>query len=340
MKSGFVPRLVNGSFGDPGLYVNLRWLGRALLFDLGSLERLPSAAIARVSHIFVSHTHLDHFIGFDRVLRVFLARDDEVGLFGPAGFTENVAGKLRGYTWNLVEKYRFSFLVHEILPDKIWVRRFRACSSFACEEVAEKPFRGEIVRENTYWVEATVLDHRIPCLGFALCEPVRLNIRRDALQRLGVPPGRWLHDLKELIRAGATPDTPMRAQWLENGQQRSREFRLEDLRRELVLETPGRKICYIVDTLFHRDNVERVVHLARGADVLYCESLFLDEDREEARKRYHLTARQAGTIARLAGVRQLRTFHFSPRYSGNGQRLVEEAQAAFRGEIPPDEPFQ
>lgn len=339
MKSGFVPRLVNSPFGDPGLYVHLRWLGRALLFDLGSLERLPGPAIARVTHIFVSHTHLDHFIGFDRVLRVFLAREEELQLFGPAGFTANVAGKLCGYTWNLVDKYRFSLLVHEILPDRILVRRFRAAKAFACEEVAERPFDGEIVRESAFWVEAVVLDHRIPCLGFALCEPVRLNIRTDVLQRIGVPPGRWLQDLKELVRAGAAPDTLVRAKWLENGQEHVREFRLEDLRRELILETPGAKICYVVDTLFHRENLQRVVKLAQGADILFCESLFLDEDREEARRRYHLTARQAGTIARLAGVRQLCTFHFSPRYSGNGQRLVEEAQATFRGEIPPDEPI-
>ncbi|MCX8073427.1 MAG: ribonuclease Z [Candidatus Binatia bacterium] len=338
MKSAFAPRLINGPFGDPGLYVYLRWLGRGLLFDLGNLERLPGPAIARLTHVFVSHTHLDHFVGFDRVLRVFLARDVELALYGPAGFAENVAGKLRGYTWNLVENYPFSLLVHEVLPEKVLVYRFRAQTGFAAEEVGERPFAGILHREPSLWVEAAILDHRIPCLAFALCEPVRLNIRTDALQRLGIPPGRWLNELKERIRNAEPDSTPITIQWTEQGQLHTKQFQLGDLRRELVLETAGTKICYVVDTLFHRANVERIVNLIQKADILYCESLFLDEDRDEASKRYHLTARQAGTLARLAGVRELRTFHFSPRYSGQAQRLIAEAQATFRGELPPDEP--
>ncbi|MDH3770479.1 MAG: ribonuclease Z, partial [Nitrospirota bacterium] len=35
MTPSFSPHLVNGLFGDPGLYVEIRWSRRALLFDLG-----------------------------------------------------------------------------------------------------------------------------------------------------------------------------------------------------------------------------------------------------------------------------------------------------------------
>ncbi len=338
MKSAFVPRLINGPFGDPGLYVSLRWLGRALLFDLGNIERIPGPAIARVSHVFVSHTHLDHFIGFDRMLRIFLSRDTELTLFGPAGIVRNVAGKLRGYTWNLVENYSFSLLVHEVSSDKIVRCRFRARTGFEAEEIDEQPFSGVLHSEASLWVEAAILDHKIPCLAFALHEPTRLNIRTDALRQLGVPPGRWLSELKQRIRESAPEDTPIYARWRDQGEERVQEFRLGDLRRQLVLETPGTKICYVVDAIFHKENAQRIVELARGADLFFCESLFLDRDRQEASKRYHLTARQAGTLARLAEVRELRTFHFSPRYSGQAQRLVAEAQATFLGELPPDEP--
>jgi ribonuclease Z len=93
-----------------------------------------------------------------------------------------------------------------------------------------------------------------------------------------------------------------------------------------------------VDTLFNRYNLERVVALVSGADTFFCESLFLDADRHEASKRYHLTARQAGTLARAAGVARLETFHFSPRYERNPEPLRAEAQAVFRGELPVDEP--
>ena len=72
MKSAFVPKLVNHPFGDPGLYVAFRYQGRAMQFDLGRIDRQPGPALLRVTHVFVSHTHMDHFIGFDSIVRVCL----------------------------------------------------------------------------------------------------------------------------------------------------------------------------------------------------------------------------------------------------------------------------
>jgi len=68
--------------------------------------------------------------------------------------------------------------------------------------------------------------------------------------------------------------------------------------------------------------------------------LFLDADRPEAVKRYHLTARQAGSLARMANVKRLEVFHFSPRYDGMADAIYAEAAAAFSGVIPPDEPVE
>jgi len=76
----------------------------------------------------------------------------------------------------------------------------------------------------------------------------------------------------------------------------------------------------------------------RGVDILYCEAPFADADRDQALRRYHLTARQAGTLARMAGAKRLEVFHFSPRYDGQADRLYSEADRAFRGELEPDGP--
>ena len=337
MKSAFVPRLVNGPFGDPGLHVGLRWQGTALQFDLGRLDRLPAAEVLKLTHVFVSHTHIDHFIGFDRVVRLFLARAATVELFGPPGIIGNVIGKLAGYTWNLVDGYPFVLRVHEVERHQVRSVQLRATTAFAMEEIGSTPFDGVLHDEPAFSVRAVHLDHRIPCLGFAVVEKAHLNVRKDVLERLGIPAGPWLNALKQAIRAAHPAETPITAAWRDSGGRQQRDFELRELR-DLVVETPGQKLAYVVDTLFSQPNAARVVELARDADVFFCESLFLDADRDQALKRYHLTARQAGTLGRMAKVKRLEVFHFSPRYDGMADQLYAEAAAAFRGDLEPDEP--
>jgi len=50
-----------------------------------------------------------------------------------------------------------------------------------------------------------------------------------------------------------------------------------------------------------------------------------------AAERAHLTTAAAGQIAREAGVRRVEPFHFSPRYTGEEERMLSEVMAAFAG---------
>lgn len=111
MRPTFHPHLVNGSAGDPALFVDCLFERRALLFDLGDILALPSRKLLRISHVFVSHAHMDHFIGFDWLLRILLGREKDLHLFGPPGFLAQVEHKLRAYTWNLVRNYLSDFIL-------------------------------------------------------------------------------------------------------------------------------------------------------------------------------------------------------------------------------------
>src|SRR5206468_499598 len=233
MKTTFRPRLLNGQTGDPALLVSLRWQGRALLVDLGRIDRTPAATLIPIEAVFVSHTHMDHFMGFDQLLRLFLARDATLRLYGPAGLADCVAGKFAGYTWNLTDEYAFTLEVTEIAARQMTSWRFAARQRFAREPLGPpRPFTGVVV----------------------------------------------------------------------------------------------------TDTLFSPANAAAIVRLAAGADLFFCEAPFLEEDLEQAARRYHLTARQAGALGRAAGVRRLQVFHFSPRYEGRYGEIVAEAQAEFAGQ--------
>ena len=114
MKPSFHARAVNGPFDDPCVYVRILREGRALMFDLGFTASLSSRDILKTNAIFVSHMHVDHFIGFDSILRVLLQRENTLKLYGPKGFIDCVEGKLRGYTWNLTGDYPLVVEVAEI----------------------------------------------------------------------------------------------------------------------------------------------------------------------------------------------------------------------------------
>jgi ribonuclease Z len=174
------PRLVNDPFSDPGLFVDFRFGRRALLFDLGDVAPLSSRELLRVSHAFVSHAHMDHFAGFDRLLRICLHRALPLHLFGPAGFADRVEHKLRAYTWNLLDENSFDFILTatEIVGDGAdRVCEFRAREAFRRRARSDpKLTRGRLLDEEAFSIDATVLDHGTPCLAFAFQEKLRVNV--------------------------------------------------------------------------------------------------------------------------------------------------------------------
>lgn len=330
LKTSLFPRLVNGPFGDPGLVVGLRWQGRALQFDLGRLGRMEPADVLKISHAFVSHAHMDHFMGFDHLLRLFLPRDAVLNVYGPQDFLARVGARLAGYTWNLTEDYPLVIVGHEVRPDAVITATFRAATGFAPEQRSERPFGGVLLDEPALSVSAAILDHKIPCLAFALAEKSHLNVDTAVLERRCLQPGRWIDALKQAIRGGARDDQPIAALVRTNGSVEEQSLSLGSLR-DLVIESRGQKIGYVVDTLYSPGNERKIVDLVEQADLFYCESPFLEEDVEQATKRYHLTARQAGLLGRAAGVRRLEVFHFSPRYEGRADQIYAEARTAFIG---------
>lgn len=323
-KSSLRPRLLNGQTGDPALLVSLRWQGRAILVDLGRIDRTPGSVLLPIETVFVSHAHMDHFMGFDQMLRLLLARDGTLRLFGPGGIADCVQGKLAGYTWNLTDDYAFTLEVTEIDGDTMTHWRFAAAHRFARERLGTSPFSGVCMQDDIVTVEAAPLDHKIVSLGYAVSERTHINVRPEVLAAQGLRPGPWLGRLKAAVRAGADDDLAID---VAPGDRRP----LGALRDELLIVTPGQKIAYVVDVLFSPANAERIVRLAHRADVFFCESPFLDADLDQASRRYHLTARQAGALARAARAARLQVFHFSPRYEGRYGELVAEAQAEFAG---------
>jgi ribonuclease Z len=92
--------------------------------------------------------------------------------------------------------------------------------------------------------------------------------------------------------------------------------------------TPGQRIAYATDAAMTEENAARIAALARDVDLLFIEAAFLEADRDHALRKSHMTAAFAGRVAAAARARRAVPFHFSTRYLGEGDRLVEEFEAA------------
>ena len=327
MRPSFYPKLINGPFEDPGLFIPFQFQRRALLFDLGNIQALFPRDVLKISHVFITHTHMDHFIGFDTLLRIFLGREKTLHLFGPHGFLDQIQGKLSAYSWDLVSNYlnRFDIFATEVRSDSFVTCKYRCQNGFLPGRREIEPFEKVIYKEPGFTVEAAILDHSIACLGFSITERFHVNILKDALVSMDLQIGPWLKEFKDAL---FREDDPSKRFEVQMGKTK-RVFILGELADRIARITPGQKITYISDISYHRANLEKVLKLAQHSDQLFIEGPFLDSHKGIAQTKHHLTAGQAGKIAAKAGVKQFTIFHFSPRYTGMGHLLKKEAADAY-----------
>jgi len=310
----YTARLVNSPAQDPALLTELAGQPGSYLFDCGTLHNLATRDLLRVRRVFVTHTHIDHFCGFDHLVRMQLFSTQPLEVYGPKGTADRVGAKLAGYSWNLVSSSQYRVRVHELgLTSTEFV-----CSNGFKPEAAGKelePTGGGLALEEGPALSWAAVEHGVPCLAYALRWPGRRAIDPQALRELGIPPGPWLEEVKRRTEGE-----------LKAGE---RSWPVAELRSRLVRERPGASLAYLTDTVCSKAVMKTAIKLAEGVDELWCEAAYLHEHGDKARENLHMTARQAARLAKEAGVRRLYLFHQSRRYSGALAAHLEEARAVF-----------
>lgn len=341
MRTTVDTRLVDPSGAEPGLLADLRDRRRALLFDLGpGIAQLAARVLLRTSHAFVTHTHMDHFAGFDHWLALGLGRMPRLVLWGGPGFTEQVEHKLRAYTWNVVHRYEVPMTIeaHALEADGRHVHaRFSSLRRFEPVESAESdntitPVESDVLLdEPLVRVRARVVDHEMAVLAFALEEKAQVRVAADRIAAMGLTADAWLRTLKDAVLLGAPDATPIDVAWRDRHGAHTQQRTVGELRPVVLDTVPGRRIGYVTDLRFTEANIDQLMHLLADVDLLHIESVFMHADRDHALRKNHLTARQAGEIARHLRARHVVPFHFSPRYRGREVELRTELFAAWSG---------
>jgi ribonuclease Z len=137
---------------------------------------------------------------------------------------------------------------------------------------------------------ARALDHGVDCYGYRLQEDDGRRMLPEALEAAGV-------------RGPAIGELTRKGHVTVGG----RTIHVE----EVSAPRPGQGFALVMDTR----PCPGAEHLARGCDLLVCESTYLNSEAEEAHDHFHMTAADAATLAQQAGVRRLVLTHFSQRYT-------------------------
>jgi len=283
--------------------------------DCGDLSRLSLSELHAVDTVFLSHGHIDHWIGFDQLLRAQLFQGHELRILGPAGLHDMLEGKLRGYTWNLVADSQLVIAGYEWNGGK-WLRRDYPCARrFQSGPLAPAELPA-LEGWELSWVE---LQHGVPCLGFRLQAPRQFRFRVEQAQAEGLAPGPWVEQLK---RSRALGHSQLKLRLGE------RELSAESLW-DLLEELEPCSLAYITDTRLGPDIRLRIVERFGPTQQLWCEAAFLEHQSQLAQDKLHATAREAAQLAIELPARELHLFHLSRRTQGQAEEHLREARALF-----------
>ncbi|MBI5714985.1 MAG: ribonuclease Z [Chloroflexi bacterium] len=165
---------------------------------------------------------------------------------------------------------------------------------------------GKLFDEKDFTVTAFPVQHRgADCFGFAFEEKSRRPFLNEKADALGVPFG---PERSKLVKGEAVT--------LTNGTVITPEQVLGEIQ-------IGTKFVFIGDAGRTND----LVDMCRDADGLVIESTYIEEEADIAKQFGHLTAKQAATLARDAGVKNLLLTHLSRRYRERNVR--DEARTVF-----------
>ncbi len=141
---------------------------RFFLIDCGEATQIQlrkfKIKFQRISHIFISHLHGDHYLGLPGLLSSMhlLGRTNEIDIYCPAELQEIMEVQFRHSQTYL--NFKIIYHPHQYINNDL------------------------IFEDDKVEVRTIVLNHRIPCCGFVFSEkPLPANISREVIKKYALP---------------------------------------------------------------------------------------------------------------------------------------------------------
>lgn len=308
MKFNFKLRPLNSAFDDSAFFMRNVYKKSAMLFDCGRLGNLDNSELLDISDVFISHTHLDHFSGFDRFLRGCLNSNNTIRFYGPKGFINNMQGRLQGYNWNLITDYNIKFIAIELDEKGNKSALFSAKNSFMKEEI-EAP-QGDIDIGDKFILKYEFFDHSITSIGYRVCEPINISVNKEKLVNYGYKSGEWIKQLKNYLEANVSKNNIITV-LTNNGSVDKTIGELED---SIIEYKKAQDVTYITDIAPSYENYQKAIAFAKDSALLLIEAVFMKNDVMHAQLKNHLTIDLSKDIFLRSNSLKVRFHHFAPKY--------------------------
>jgi ribonuclease Z len=176
-------------------------------------------------------------------------------------------------------------------------------------KIKVKEVEGVFFQNSDFELIAVPVYHNTPCNAYIFKEKDKLRIDKNKLNKLKIKNQK---DLRKLIEGKDII--------LDNKNIKSS---------ELTYLQKGKKISFLLDTGLG-PNLGKILN---NADLAIIESTYMDNESDLAKKFKHMTAKDAGKLAKENNVKKLVLTHISQRYEKLEDKLLSEAKKEFKDVI-------
>ncbi len=275
----------------------LNYDGENILIDCGegTQRQFRKARMnpCKVNRILITHRHGDHVFGLPGLMSTFdlSGYNKTLYIYGPKG----IKRFLENFLGLNYVKRDFEIKIEEVVP--------KGMTSNA------KGGGLKFFETDDFYLEAEKMEHSVPTNAYVFVKKGQRRIDRAKLKKSKLQSGPLLKKLKQ-----------------------GKDIVYEDkkyLAKNLTYSEGDKKVSFVLDTKVNK----KIIPFVKDSDLLVCESSFLaDSENGEklAKEHLHLTAKQAGEIAKKSKSKKLILTHISQRYEKDIKKLLAEAKKVFK----------
>jgi ribonuclease Z len=286
---------------DISILIKLDNYPASFICECGDASGLTVKDCQNTAAIFISHTHIDHFINFDFILRHQIGIGKKVIICGPEGITQQVQSKIKGYQWNLIEAGAITYEIREIIEEDHIIISELDPPKWDIKILEVQQTRPLFSNEKME-VEFTILDHKTPSIAYLFKEKDSINID---IQKSPFKGGSWIRELKKAFEAC---DQSCRITIEGKDYEAGGLFHLLDIRK-------GDSVGIIMDHAASVANHSKIKALFQGCNKVFIECFYRTEDKEYAQLNYHSYSEASAKIMKACQVDTAIPVHFSRKYN-------------------------